>query len=60
MQAFRNTLMKSMYVFLFANYSKKGTHTTSTKGRSSCTNLKWAWKDCEPKMFIPITSIENG
>jgi hypothetical protein len=52
--------MKSIYVLLFANCSKKGTHATSTRGRSSCTNLKWVWKDCEPKMFIPIASDKNG
>ncbi len=60
MQSLWKTLMKSIYVLLFANYSKKGMHTTSIKGKISLTNLKWVWKDCESKMFIPIISIKNG
>jgi hypothetical protein len=52
--------MKSIYVLLFANCSQKGTHAISIGGRNFHTNLKWVWKDFEPKMFIPITSSNNG
>jgi hypothetical protein len=44
--------------FLSRNYSNKGMHTTTTKGRSFRTNLKWAYKD-KFELFVFITSNKD-
>jgi len=49
----------SQYVFLSTNYLNGGMHVATTRKRSSCTSLKWAWKDNELKLFVFIASNTN-
>jgi hypothetical protein len=39
---------------------KGGMDVIMSKGRSSNTNFKWAWKENEPKLPKLITSNKNG
>jgi hypothetical protein len=57
-QSFWNILLKPIYTPLY-KLVKGGTHASTKVGRSSHTNLKWAWNEKERKLLTPIPSNKN-
>jgi len=39
---------------------RMGTQATTFEGRSSHTNLKWAWKGKKPELLTPIAFNTKG
>ncbi len=54
-QFFWNILLKPIYTPLY-KLVKRGMYNSTNEGRSSHSNLKWAWNEKELKLLTPIPS----